>query len=605
MQMFDHADGRFFAGTVNPIVSGPGLCPDTSTAKTNGDVINKCDFLDSNSFTSLAMAGSKRYSGEIDWQPPPPVCIEPVRLRQLHAAGHSGGCTSFSGFDLVPAPPDTGIAWEFTGQMSETCHYVNLLSTNAGLQNCAQDYLEDVSVAQGKAPFGDGLGIPAATLSTGDLTPLSYIQTPFQNIAERVGLAVLGWGIFAEQHFNPLTGGPATIVPISGAEQTTPYGSNFPNPLVVRVTDANGDPVVGVMVQFGGAGLRFPHGGNATTGANGEASSIPMAVGVDALTATATAGGVTRAASFSLNATKALLTISANDINISYGQPIPALTFTIKGLVNGDTSSIVNGKPSETTTAVQRSAVGVYPIVITMGALAAANYTFEFIDGTLTITPIPLQFVAVTPCRFVDTRTRGALTPGSHEFNPQTCGIPADAAAYSLNVTVVPHGPLGYLTIYPSPCTVAQPLVSTLNSFDGRVKANAAIVPDGPDGGVCVYVTNTADLLLDIDGYFVPAGSSSAGLAFYPLTPCRVADTRNPSGALGEPEMSAGQTRAFPILSSNCNIPSTAEAYSFNVTAVPHAPGGYPEHMAYRTDTARGLHTEFSYGSGHGKCGHR
>jgi len=53
--------------------------------------------------------------------------------------------------------------------------------------------------------------------------------------------------------------------------------------------------------------------------------------------------------------------------------------------------------------------------------------------------------------------------------------------AYSLNVTVVPSGPLGYLTLWPSGET--QPLVSTLNS-DGRVKADAAIVPAGTNGGI-------------------------------------------------------------------------------------------------------------------------
>ena len=38
---------------------------------------------------------------------------------------------------------------------------------------------------------------------------------------------------------------------------------------------------------------------------------------------------------------------------------------------------------------------------------------------------------------------------------------------------------------------------------------------------------------------------------------------------------SATQTRAFPILSSACNIPSSAQAYSLNFTAVPQAGLGY------------------------------
>ena len=99
-----------------------------------------------------------------------------------------------------------------------------------------------------------------------------------------------------------------------------------------------------------------------------------------------------------------------------------------------------------------------------------------------------------------------------------------------------------------------QPLVSTLNS-DGRVKANAAIIPAGTNGGVSVYVTNETQVILDIDGYFVPEGTASA-LAFYPVTPCRVVDTRNAVGPLGGPYHAAGTSRSFPVQSSSCGLPS-------------------------------------------------
>src|SRR5208282_2325312 len=64
---------------------------------------------------------------------------------------------------------------------------------------------------------------------------------------------------------------------------------------------------------------------------------------------------------------------------------------------------------------------------------------------------------------------------------------------------------------------------------------------------------------------------------FYTLPPCRVADTRDPNqpSGLGPPYMPGGQARDFPILKSNCQIPSSAQAYSFNITAVPHVPLGY------------------------------
>jgi hypothetical protein len=137
---------------------------------------------------------------------------------------------------------------------------------------------------------------------------------------------------------------------------------------------------------------------------------------------------------------------------------------------------------------------------------------------------------------------------------------------------VVPIQVLGYLTIWPAGQT--QPTVSTLNS-DGRVKANATITPAGTSGGVSVYASDATQFILDIDGYFVPAGTSTSGLQFFPLTPCRVADTRNATGALGGPSLAANDSRAFPVQSSACSIPSTAKAYSLNITAVPHSSLGF------------------------------
>ena len=205
-------------------------------------------------------------------------------------------------------------------------------------------------------------------------------------------------------------------------------------------------------------------------------------------------------------------------------------------------------------------------------------YVTNILDNTVSVIGggTTLQLINVTPCRVVDTRGPNGpfggppITGGTVRSFPIAqgpCSIPANAAAYSLNVTVVPSGRLGYLTIWPQ--GQLQPLDSLMNSPDGRVKANAAIVAAGVDAGVSVYVTNTTNVIIDIDGYFAPANSSS--LAFYPLPPCRIVDTRQQDGDLGGPFLQANQERDFPILESSC-IPTglTPAAYSFNVTVVPH-----------------------------------
>ncbi len=187
------------------------------------------------------------------------------------------------------------------------------------------------------------------------------------------------------------------------------------------------------------------------------------------------------------------------------------------------------------------------------------------------------QLMAITPCRLVDTRQTGGPIQGgtSQDFIvPQlgSCGIPTTAAAYSLNVTVVPPGPLEYLTIWPT--GEAQPVTSLLNSPDGRTKANAAVVRAGNNGAVSVYVSDTTNVILDIDGYFAPPASGT--YQFYPLRLCRLVDTRQANGELGGPALLAQTPRDFPLLSSPC-IPSGLQplAYSLNFTVVPN-PSGQP-----------------------------
>ena len=197
------------------------------------------------------------------------------------------------------------------------------------------------------------------------------------------------------------------------------------------------------------------------------------------------------------------------------------------------------------------------------------------------VTPMPLRFVPLTPCRIADTRTPNGAFGGpqiagggirSFTIPASACSVPSNAQAYSVNVAVVPAGPLGYLTVWPAGQT--QPLASTLNSLDGRIKSNAAIVPAGIGGAISVFASNPTDVVLDINGYFVPATDVTA-LGFYPITPCRIADTRIASAPLGGPSLAGGQRRTFPILASSCNIPATAQAYSLNFAAVPKGPLGY------------------------------
>jgi hypothetical protein len=66
-----------------------------------------------------------------------------------------------------------------------------------------------------------------------------------------------------------------------------------------------------------------------------------------------------------------------------------------------------------------------------------------------------------------------------------------------------------------------------------------------------------------------PAAAQSGPYSFYPITPCRLIDTRNANGPLGGPALVGNQTRSFPIRNQGtCAVPATATAIVANLTAV-------------------------------------
>jgi hypothetical protein len=216
------------------------------------------------------------------------------------------------------------------------------------------------------------------------------------------------------------------------------------------------------------------------------------------------------------------------------------------------------------------------------GTITVAGQAFTILQGPY-VNPsgVGLRFVPVSPCRIADTRNASgplggpslaAATPRNFDVRASACGIPSDAQAYSINLTVVPLGILGYLSVWPA--GQPQPLVSTLNSLDGRIKANAAIVPAGTSGAITLYATDPTHAIIDINGYFVAAAGNN-NLAFYPISPCRIADTRGSAGILSGPALSSMVERSFPVRSSACGVPASAQAYAMNMTVVPTSMLGF------------------------------
>jgi filamentous hemagglutinin family protein len=91
------------------------------------------------------------------------------------------------------------------------------------------------------------------------------------------------------------------------------------------------------------------------------------------------------------------LTFTADPKSRLYGAANPALTFTVSGLVAGDTAEqAYAGTPVVATAALATDDAGSAPITIAAGTVVASDYDYQlsFNAGTLTINPAPLTITA-------------------------------------------------------------------------------------------------------------------------------------------------------------------------------------------------------------------
>jgi hypothetical protein len=230
----------------------------------------------------------------------------------------------------------------------------------------------------------------------------------------------------------------------------------------------------------------------------------------------------------------------------------------------------------------------------------------------------PLVFVAMPPCRVVDTRTIGqgltgafgppSLAAGAVRTFPvlssTTCTIPAVAQAYSFEITVVPPGPLAYITAFPTGQSAPVAAI-TVESPQGFMASNTGIIPAGTNGSIDVYASNPTDVVIDINGYYVSLGSVSLGsiagvqntaLGLGALATNTTGRDNTASGALALNNNSTGSENTA-VGSFALNLNTTG----FDNTAT--GVGALQDNTAGIDNTANGAWTLLSNTTGNGNTG--
>ena len=182
-------------------------------------------------------------------------------------------------------------------------------------------------------------------------------------------------------------------------------------------------------------------------------------------------------------------------------------------------------------------------------------------------------FTGITPVRIGDTRTDGGATcvAGSRSFQVTggVTGIPSDAVAAALNVTVVTPGAAGYLTVYPE--GIARPVVSTLNFTAGQIVPNGTLLKIGNAGQIRVFANaGCPHVVVDVVGWFAPGIATLGG--FVGITPARLVDSRSSFGASC---LNKSLSQQVAGSSAAPDVPLNAGAVALNVTAIGGSVPGY------------------------------
>ena len=138
----------------------------------------------------------------------------------------------------------------------------------------------------------------------------------------------------------------------------------------------------------------------------------------------------------------------------------------------------------------------------------------------------PSRFASFGPTRQLDTRNgdQGGRHPGGRATRPYTLrDVPVGATAVTLNVTAVGPSAGGFLSVFP--CTGAVPSTSTLNYQTDRLATPNQVTVAVSAGQVCILSQYATDLVVDLAGWWLPAGDAE----FVP-DQARLWDTRGQGG---------------------------------------------------------------------------
>jgi hypothetical protein len=218
------------------------------------------------------------------------------------------------------------------------------------------------------------------------------------------------------------------------------------------------------------------------------------------------------------------------------------------------------------------------------GNVTATSAVRTFVHGPPQ--PASAYYHSLTPGRILDSRAAFQVGPYGTPWGPGTVrevevagfsGVPADAVAVNLNVTVTGTTASSFLQIAPAQPGAETFEASSINWSAGASLANSVTVRVGDGQEVAIRnQSGSTHVIIDVVGYYDDDGS---GGSFTSLTPKRLLDSRASASSVDDEwdtKWGAGVSRAVTVAGvAGSGVPADADAVVLNVTATNPSAGSY------------------------------
>jgi hypothetical protein len=353
-----------------------------------------------------------------------------IPVTGLAVGTHSFGVTSYTG--------DSNYTVAAFGSYAVTVNLALSPSTStlpSGTYGAS--YSTSISASGGVGPYtyslGDGSSLPPGLILTASGpnaglisgTPTSASNTPYSFTIDATDSSTGTAASGSQSYSLTINQAPLTV---TANNFTITYGSSLPTYTVSYTGFVNGDTAAALTGTPLLSGAASANSGAGTYAINVSAAGSPIPLSSANYTFTFVNG--------TLTINKAPLTVTANNFSITYGSSLPTYTVSYTGFVNGDTAATLTGTPLLSGAASANSGAGTYAINVSAAGLpiplSSANYTFTFLNGTLTINK-------ATP-------TVSITSGGNATFVDNAVTFTASASFATAPATIALAGPTGTVT---------------------------------------------------------------------------------------------------------------------------------------------------------------